>query len=345
VWVYDCNDPGSSSRYVEFNVNTWDWRYNIFPGANEVWGSPNGRVSCIRNADLFSAMQSTPGGAGVVGASGQSGAGAPIAPLTVCVGANATFSDSRGDRLGFVAGKFRDEIPGARYDYPFLGASAPSGPRFFVPTGLPVVRSVIATGVQPYRYSVFSAAGAAEVDATGTPGSDDKPHVSADVRSVALSTLAAGKQVGSLALYRPVGSQLRVMAADETTLSAGERLSVTSTQEDAGFTVRNDGAAKLYRPVVALYGQAATFTAAPRQVDQGEADTIRVSDWSDLKHSTIELDAAKNGGQPDSVVVLQQGSTRSDRAGASWVLLAIAGVILVAGIVGSIVWSNKRRAA
>jgi hypothetical protein len=140
-----------------------------------------------------------------------------------------------------------------------------------------------------------------------------------------------------MTIRRPVGDQLRTMSATETTLSVGETLTVTVSSRDETFTIRNEGAARLYRPTVGLYGVAATFTAQPQLIERGETDTMRVSDWNDIPNSRIELDIDRNSdGTPEMTRVLQAGR---DNTG----ILALLGAVLSLGTVVVVVTTRKPR--
>lgn len=348
ILVWDTNHPGVL-RWLQISTRTWAWSYDLGrdgAGKEMVWTSRHGQLGYVPIRSVVEALGKTPGGANVEVR--HSGGHAPfiIVPLTIVSGADAAFHGSSGGVLGFVHGRLRDSLPGARYVYPDALSGRSAVDRFVVPVDQAIRRTVTCRRARPYQYSIITSAGAAAV--TGQPGKrvTDKLDVGRGVASVVI-TAGGRERECAVSLTRFADSQARAMTVTPTGLGTKESFTVAAAEKDQAVRVVNGDRPRTYRVTLSSFGKSGGFTSGPISIGAGESQIVKAYDWSHLGDSQIDLIRGSSGAEgTPSVTVLRPGS-RSATPGhgfSTWLAMGIAVVAAAAGV-GVVLLRLRRRPA
>jgi hypothetical protein len=249
--IYDNNYP-NTPRAISVNTTNDSWTYNAAPNPSDAAGvySGQGKTNPMNLVPLSAGLQTQP--CPFCGS-----AGATRGTLRVSLGGNPVdhghllITTAGGKRIGYVGGRFVNEIKGAGVFQPYLNQdwNANPEPIYELPASGPVRVTLdggSATGADPASVHVTGPGfGATVSDLRPSSGFSDRILVGAG--GAGLSVHAARSTAGpapTLALARNTGQSGSELTATPAGLRAGESLGIVLAPPSNRLSVTSSGTAR-----------------------------------------------------------------------------------------------------
>ena len=231
LFVYDCNWPGDSGRYININRNTGDWDYTLWDG--EYWTAGDAAITYSTYEDISAASGSM--------SARRAPAAEPSPPSAAVLdvdGATVLAMDSTGRRTGYAGGMFVSEIPGALPESPDPTAATRLVGRVRFGSVYPDSFTVepFISGFWSLAYSDLDSA--ISVQSSGVGGSPDNVLLNPTADSVSIAPASGVRNVTIWVGTWADGGRVKYGVVDATT-TAGD---LTFSASQTGGRVENHSA-------------------------------------------------------------------------------------------------------
>jgi hypothetical protein len=348
VRVYDNNDPGNDTLFVEIdtNANTWNYQqcasFLIWDIGCEEWsGSNQDRSQALSIVPLPAYTEPLvcpwchyrQSGANQIWVSGE------VSPL---------LTDEQGRSIGERDDEVINEIPGASHTLIYGGQGSADGSIYSVPaTSAYTITAANQTGTaEPLDIMQVGPGYVATVhERTLAPGVQDTLTISADGTQISYQAGDDGSASVALALDEPDQSHLVEIA--DATLAVSQTLDLQVTTET--LTLRNNRASSNYDLRVQRNDANGehTFYHADLALTEEQTHTVEHAAWDGS--GSLRLNTSSADDAADTVVVLENQPLPEPTAfsltatALRWAPVALAAGLVLVIIGAAIFWRNRQQ--
>jgi hypothetical protein len=305
ISVYDSNHPADAGRSVEIDTTAETWRYDL--GGLGVWSGDDGTHSLgYVPLSVYGQQPVCPWCSWT-----RRTTEAPQAQVWLTGSGHLFLTDSEGRRLGYVAGQFVNEVPGAYANTIYGGLGAPTEPIYVVP--LTETYSILLDGavlaqtekVQVGQFGPGYAVWVGDVDLA--PGAQD--HLSISPGGDQLAYQAALDQEATLGLAIEDTARSEALQIQGGDVGAGQVVTLTN-EADAGRLVYSHALAGGGDYDLAIkradVGGTRTFVHAGVEISATDTHLLDYDVWRETGTISLTIDHGSDGSFDATVVLDNQ---------------------------------------
>ncbi|NTU80992.1 MAG: hypothetical protein HGA45_16695 [Chloroflexales bacterium] len=301
VWVYDNIHPADATRYIEVNVSTNTWRYDL-GGSLGVWGGSQPGTFVAIPLSLHSGPFALPQGL----LSSTSLAASEPVQIWQSGNYDLLITDQAGRRIGQLNGSEINEIPDAFIQRPIGGLGVEGPPIYRLPTASTSIQ-IDGSGLsQPELAEVtqFGPGYAVSVQSLSlTPGTSDQLTIAPDGSEATLTT--AADRTLNLSLMRDGDTTGQSFLLRGLDLSASGSLSARVTTDTLTIDQTSGGT---YSLDLTQYDQggAQRFIANDLTLGPDDIHYIDYAGWEQTDALTLRIDQGGDGSIDQTVTITNQ---------------------------------------
>lgn len=226
LYVYDCNWPGDTTRYININGGDGAWAYTLWQG--EDWTGADKAMGWSTYEDIAAAR---PAGSSVLASSRVAATdSAPPLPVLGVANARVLAVDSSGRRLGYLGSSLVNEIPGAVPTYPDPTDASGIVRTFRLGSSALVHADITPLESGPWSMGVNDADSALTVESSGQVGETGRVTLSPTLDAVSFAPQSGVSTVTMWAGSWADGGKVQYGVIEATTTASDLRLSADSTR-------------------------------------------------------------------------------------------------------------------
>ncbi len=300
VWVYDNNYPEDSNRQVIIDTNDETWQYTMGSGLGTYYGNANTQTLIPVPISVF-AQQSEYPSSGLI----------DEYLTSVAENKKPLFTNSLGQRIGYVDDEFINEIPGASRSFIAAGDgsalySLPADDTYTI-----TLNGQDLSEAEAASLSQFGPGFAVSLDDLNlSPGGQSNLTISPDGAQVSLQS-GEDQPEASLALARDGEQTSTEFQIAEAEVSAGETLSLTADDVTGAMIFQNgETASTAYQASISRSSESGRelFLAKDLSAAPGETYAFDTASWFGPDGMTMLVDENGDGSFDSSMYLDNQAA-------------------------------------